>query len=56
MFKKFKKTNFKKPFSTVAFVFFLLDVIVFLCCMNLVSFITDENLIKTKIYIFIYVL
>ena len=46
----------KKFLSTVAVVYFLLAVVVFICWMNLISYITAGNLIKTKIYIFIYVL
>ena len=55
MFKKFKSTTFKKLLSTVALVCFLLVVLVFVCWMNLISYITAGNLIKTTIYIFIYV-
>ena len=56
IFKKFKNTKLKKHLSTVALVCFLLIVLVFVCWMNLISYITAGNLIKTKIYIFIYVL
>ena len=56
MFKKFKNTNFEKCLSIVALVCFLLVELVFLCWMNLLSYITAGNLIKTEIYMFIYVL
>ena len=56
MFQNFKNTTLKKLLSTVALVCFLLVVLVFFCWMNLISYITSGNLIKTKIYIFIYVL
>ena len=56
MFKKSKNTIFKKFFSTVALVYFLPVVLVFVCWMNLVSYITAGNPIKTKIYLIMYVL
>ena len=46
----------KKLLSTVALVCFLLIVLVFVCWMNFISYITAGNLIKTKIYVFIHVL
>ena len=46
----------KKFLSTVALVCFLLVVLDFVCWMNLISYITAGDLIKTKIYIFIYAL
>ena len=52
MFRKFKNTNFKKLLSTVALVYFLLAVLVFVCWMNLISYVTTRNFIKTKMYLF----
>ena len=46
----------KKLLSTVALDCFLLIVLVFVCWMNFISYITAGNLIKTKIYVFIHVL
>ena len=56
MFKKLKNIKLKKSLSTVALVCFLLVVLIFICWMNLLSYITAGNLMKTKIYIFIYLL
>ena len=56
MHKKFKNTNFKKVYSTVALACFLVVILVFVCSMNLISSITAGNLMKNKIYIFNYVL
>ena len=53
MLKKFKNTNLKETLSLVCF---LPVVLVFVCRVNLISYITTGNLIKTKICIFIYVL
>ena len=44
----------QKLLSTVAIVCSLLVVLVFACWMNLISYITAGNLIKTKIYIYLY--
>ena len=55
MFKKFRNTKFKKFVSTVALVCFLLVVLVFVCWINLISYITAVNLIKSKfIYLYMY--
>ena len=46
---------FSNP-SSAALVYFLLVVLAFICLMNFISYTTAGNLIKTKIYTFIYVL
>ena len=56
MFKKFENTTFKIFLLSVPLVCQLPVVLVFVCWMNLISYITTENLIKTKIYIFTYLL
>ena len=56
MLKKFKNTKLEELYSPGAPLCFLLAALFFVCRVNLLSYITAGNLIKTKIYIFIYVL